>query len=71
MVKTRNTESMPMPMIIMTFLVSAQWYIYGQMLHDKFMMVIFKLLLIYKEKHLDIKYLINKFVQIFGSCGCV
>lgn len=37
--KTKNTESLPMPMIVMTFLVSAQWLVYGRILRDKFIMV--------------------------------
>ncbi|VVC37223.1 Hypothetical protein CINCED_3A003608 [Cinara cedri] len=36
--KTKNTESLPMPMIAMTFLVSAQWLVYGKILRDKFIM---------------------------------
>ncbi|XP_015373197.1 PREDICTED: sugar transporter SWEET1-like [Diuraphis noxia] len=37
-IRTKNTESMPLPLIVMTFLVSAQWLVYGRMLRDKFIM---------------------------------
>ncbi|CAI6358080.1 unnamed protein product [Macrosiphum euphorbiae] len=37
-VRTKNTESMPLPLIVMTLLVSAQWLVYGRMLRDKFIM---------------------------------
>ncbi|CAH1730986.1 hypothetical protein AGLY_015190 [Aphis glycines] len=37
-IRTKNTESMPLPLIVMTFLVCAQWLVYGRMLRDKFIM---------------------------------
>lgn len=35
-IKTKNTDSLPFPMIVMGFVVSCQWYIYGVLLQDKF-----------------------------------
>ncbi|XP_050531037.1 sugar transporter SWEET1-like isoform X2 [Daktulosphaira vitifoliae] len=37
-IRVRNSESLPLPLIIMTFLVSTQWLVYGKMLRDKFIM---------------------------------
>lgn len=37
-VRTKNSESLPMPLIVMTFLGSAQWLVYGRILRDKFIM---------------------------------
>ncbi|XP_050426116.1 sugar transporter SWEET1-like [Adelges cooleyi] len=37
-IRVRNSESLPMPLIVMTFLVSTQWLVYGRILRDKFIM---------------------------------
>ena len=35
-IRTRNTESLPFPLIFMTFLVTAQWWLFGVIIDDAF-----------------------------------
>ncbi|KAK9873349.1 hypothetical protein WA026_022154 [Henosepilachna vigintioctopunctata] len=37
--KVRSTESLPFPIILSSFLVSAQWFVYGILLGDPFMQI--------------------------------
>lgn len=37
--KVKNTDSLPFPIIVTGFLVSAQWYAYGVVLQDEFIQV--------------------------------
>lgn len=42
-VRVKNTESLPFPIILASFVVSMQWLMYGMLLEDKFIQVdIFK-----------------------------
>ncbi|XP_038121441.1 sugar transporter SWEET1 isoform X2 [Culex quinquefasciatus] len=38
-IHTKNTESLPFPIIIASFIVSLQWFIYGLLIGDKFIQV--------------------------------
>lgn len=38
-IHTKNTESLPFPIIIASFFVSLQWFIYGLLIEDKFIQV--------------------------------
>jgi len=37
--KVKSAESLPFPIILMTFIVSTQWFLYGILLHDRFIQV--------------------------------
>uniref|UniRef100_A0A1Q3G2F9 Sugar transporter SWEET n=1 Tax=Culex tarsalis TaxID=7177 RepID=A0A1Q3G2F9_CULTA len=38
-INTKNTESLPFPIIIASFFVSLQWFIYGLLIEDRFIQV--------------------------------
>lgn len=38
-IKVKNSESLPFPIILSTLIVSMQWYIYGYLLSDLFIQV--------------------------------
>ncbi|KAG8222429.1 hypothetical protein J437_LFUL008427, partial [Ladona fulva] len=38
-VRTKNADILPFPLIIMTFIVSLQWFVYGVLLHDTFIQI--------------------------------
>lgn len=40
-IQAKSAESLPFPIILMTFIVSMQWFIYGVLLSDRFIQVIF------------------------------
>lgn len=42
--KVRSTETLPFPIIFSSFLVSAQWMVYGVLLEDPFVQVSFQLI---------------------------
>lgn len=38
-IRTKNTESLPFPIIIASFFVSLQWFVYGMLIEDSFIQV--------------------------------
>lgn len=38
-IRTKNTESLPFPIIIASFFVSLQWFLYGMLIEDSFIQV--------------------------------
>lgn len=35
-IQKKSAESLPFPVIVSTFVVSLQWFVYGELLHDSF-----------------------------------
>lgn len=38
-IRTKNTESLPFPIIVASFFVSLQWFIYGMLIEDSFIQI--------------------------------
>lgn len=38
-IRTKNTESLPFPIIVSSFFVSLQWFVYGMLIEDSFIQV--------------------------------
>lgn len=38
-IKVKSSESLPFPIILSTFIVSLQWFLYGIIINDKFVQV--------------------------------
>lgn len=51
-IKVKSSESLPFPIILSTFIVSIQWFLYGLIIHDKFVQVILKLILYFSYQFL-------------------
>lgn len=41
-IKVKSSESLPFPLILTSFFVTLQWFIYGNLIGDKFLQVITK-----------------------------
>ena len=39
--RTRSTEFLPLPVIIMTFVVTGLWWLYGHIIHDIYLQVVY------------------------------
>ncbi|XP_043796758.1 sugar transporter SWEET1 [Apis laboriosa] len=68
-IKVKNTETLPFPIIMASFIVSSQWFVYGYLLNDLFIQIpnflgcilsAFQLcfFLIYRNDHFNNAYLI-------------
>lgn len=65
-IRTKNTESLPFPIIIASFFVSLQWFFYGMLIEDSFIQVgdIILHLMERNDKHFYFRY------QIYWDASC-